>query len=60
MEITINIDQLRRDLEDYYGTGVFSGIPAMMFEAINVNNMTDEEVIYKAQAEGFDLFNYQV
>ena len=60
MEITIDIDRLRSDLEDYYGTGAFSGMPAMMMEVIDIQRMSDEEVVLKAQREGFDLFIYQV
>lgn len=59
MEITIDIDRLRSDLEDYYGTGTFSGMPAMM-EITDIQRMSDEEVVLKAQREGFDLFKYQV
>lgn len=60
MEITIDIDRLRRDLEDYYGTGAFSGMPAMMMEVFDIQRMSDEEVVRKAQREGFDLFKYQL
>lgn len=60
MEITIDIDRLRDDLEDYYGTGAFSGMPAMMMEVSDIQRMSDEEVVRKAQREGFDLFKYQV
>lgn len=60
MEITIDIDRLRSDLEDYYGTGAFSGMPAMMMEVFDVQKMSDEDVVRKAQQEGFDLFRYQM
>ena len=60
MEITIDIDRLRSDLEDYYGTDAFSGMPAMMMEVFDIQRMSDEEVVRKAQREGFDLFKYQV
>ena len=60
MEITIDIDRLRSDLEDYFGTGAFSGMPAMMMEVWDIERMSDEEVVRKAQQEGFNLFNYQV
>ena len=60
MELIIDIDLLRSDLEDYYGTGAFSGIPAMMTEVFDIQSMSDEEVVAKAQHEGFDLFKYQV
>lgn len=60
MEITIDIDRLRDDLEYYYGTGAFSGMPAMMMEVFNIQRMSDDEVVKNAQYEGFDLFKYQI
>lgn len=60
MEITIDIDRLRSDLEDYYGTGAFSGMPAMMMEVIDIQRMSDEEVAKKAIEMGIDLFQYQI
>ena len=60
MEITIDIDRLRSDLEYYYGTGAFSGMPAMMMEVVDTQRMSDEEIVRKARQEGFDLFKYQV
>lgn len=60
MEITIDIDSLRSDLEDYFGTGAFSGMPAMMMEVIDIQRMTDEEVVQKALDMKIDLRKYQM
>lgn len=60
MEITIDIDRLRSDLEDYYGTGAFSGMPAMMMEVIDIQRMSDEEVAQKAIEMRIDLSQYQI
>lgn len=60
MEITIDIDRLRSDLVDYFGTGAFSGMPAMMMEVIDIQRMSDEEVAQKAIEMGIDLFQYQI
>ena len=60
MEITIDIQKLRSDLKDYYGTGAFSGMPAMMTEVWAIDRMSDQEVINKAVSAGFNIFEYQV
>lgn len=60
MEIRINIDQLRNDLKDYYGTGAFNGFPAMMTEVWAIDRMSDQEVAQKAVDAGIDIFKYRV
>ena len=60
MEVRIDINRLRRAPEDCYGTGAFSGMPAMMMEVWDIQRMSDEEVIRKAIEDGFDLLKYQV
>lgn len=60
MEITIDVDRLRDDLEDYYGSGAFSGIPAMMMEVLDIQRMSDEEVVQKALNMGIDLLQYRI
>lgn len=60
MEITINIDKLKDDMKDYYGTGAFSGMPAMITEVRNIDRMSADELIQKAINDGFDIFKYQV
>ena len=60
MEITINIDKLKDDMKDYYGTGAFSGMPAMMTEVWNIDRMSNAELVQKAVKDGFDIFKYQV
>lgn len=60
MEITIDIEELRSDLKDLYGTGAYNGFPAMISETWLVDQMNDQEVAQKALDSGFDLFRYQV
>lgn len=60
MEITIDVDQLKDDMKDYYGTGAFSGMPAMMTEVWKIDRMSNEELVEKAMNDGFDIFKYQV
>lgn len=58
--IDVDIERLRADLEDYYGTGAFSGIPAMMSEVWDMARKPDEDVIRIARREGFDLYQYRM
>lgn len=60
VEITIDIDRLRRDLENHFGTAAFSGVPVAMMDVWEIQRMSNEEVVDKALKEGFDLFRYQV
>lgn len=60
MEITIDIESLRSDLEDYFSTGAFNGTAEMMIEVQEIQQMTDDEVVRKAQSAGFDLLKYQI
>lgn len=59
-EITIDVDRLRDDMEDYYGTGAFNGFPAMMGEVCRISRMSDEELVRKAMDDGIDLYRYEV
>ena len=51
----INESQLRRDLQDYYGTAAYNGFPAAAMDAMNVDNMSTQELINQAQKNGFDM-----
>ena len=54
----INIDKLKRDLIDYYGTAAFSGMPAAMIDVFDVENASPEKLVELARHAGFDLRNY--
>ena len=60
MEITIDVEHLRSDLIDYFGTGACVGNPAMMAEVWDIEKASDREVVRIAQQEGFDLYNYEL
>ena len=54
-----DIDDLREEIKDYYGTaatviggGNMFGCPGAMAELVNVDNMSDEEIIAKAEELG--------
>ena len=45
-------EQLRKKLEDYYGTAMCSGFPMAMMELEEVRRASDEEIIQMAQRLG--------
>ena len=54
----IDINQLRKDLIDYYTSAMFIVSGAAMKDLINVEKATDEEIIKIAINNNFDLNNY--
>ena len=58
MEYEIDISRLRRDLEDYYGTAMFSGFPMAVMDVSRVERMSAQELVELAQKNGFDLRKY--
>ena len=59
--IEIDIDRLRKDLEDYYMSGfVVTGFGAAFMEATDVKNASDDEIIEMAQKASFELRKYIV
>ena len=55
----IDISKLRSDLEDYYGTAVFSGMPMAVIELSQAENASPQELVDMARREGFDLGRYE-
>ena len=59
--VEIDIDRLRKDVENYYMSGfVVTGFGAAFIEASDVKNASDDEIIEMAQKAGFDLRKYIV
>ena len=59
--VEIDIDRLRKDVENYYMSGfVVTGFGAAFMEASDVKKVSDEELIEMAQKAGFDLRKYIV
>lgn len=48
-----DIERLRKEMVDYYGTGAVSGMPAMITEVFDIEDMSDDEIVEKAKQEGF-------
>ncbi len=54
----INIEALRSDLMDYYGTAAFSADPFAMMDVIDVERASADKLIRMAKEAGFDLRRY--
>ncbi len=57
--MTIDIDSLRSDLINYFGSAMSFNKIAMM-DLIKVENCSDEEVVKIALQNGFDLSDYEI
>jgi hypothetical protein len=58
--LEIDIDKLRRDLVDYFGTAIFSVSPLALADLSKVENASPEDLIQIALKNNFDLTKYQV
>lgn len=58
--LEIDIEKLREDLIDYYGTAMFNASPLAVMELTKVENATPEELIQIALKNKIDLSNYQI
>ena len=58
--LEIDIEKLREDLIDYYGTAMFNASPLAVIELTKVENATPEELIQIALKNKIDLSNYQI
>ena len=58
MEVEIDIDRLRRDMKDYYGTAMFNASPMAVLDLSRVERASDMEIIEMAQKNGVDLSDY--
>ena len=55
----IDIERLRSDLMDEYGTAAYAGFEAAMVDVFDIQSMDDEEVVQKALSMGYDLNKYR-
>ena len=58
MEYEIDINRLRRDMKDYYGTAMFNGFPMAVMDLSKVERLSDRELVELAQENGVDLRKY--
>lgn len=59
MNITIDIDRLRSDLINYFGTAR-EIYPISMMNLVNVETASDEEIVRIALNNNFNLYNYEI
>lgn len=55
----IDINKLKQDLRDYYEAAYFTlGYGAALMDSIDIDKLSDEELINKAIDNGINLENY--
>lgn len=54
----VDIEKLRSYLIDYYGTAIFSGMPAAFVDLSRVERADADELIQIAQREHIDLYRF--
>lgn len=60
MEYEIDVDSLRRDMKDYYGTAMFNGFPMAGMDLTEAEYMSDKELVDLAQKIRVDFRKYIV
>lgn len=55
----IDIEKLRKDLIEYYGTAMFNASPLAIIELTKVENASPQELINIALKNNFDLTEYE-
>lgn len=55
---SIDIERLRKDLIDYMGSAMFSGLPMAVIDLSDVEVATPEQLVEIANRMGFNLNNY--
>lgn len=60
MDFSIDIERLRKDIMDYYGTARFNGFPMAVTDLGEVSNASPEELIKLAREKGIDLTKYKL
>lgn len=56
---SIDIERLKRDLMDYYGTAAHSGFDMAIIDVVDVENASPDKLIDMAIRAGFDIEDYQ-
>ena len=56
----IDFERLRQDLAEDRYAGAFAGMPAMLMEAWEIEDASEDELLNMAEAEGIDLSEYEL
>ena len=54
----MDIEQLRKDLKNYYGTAMFGGSPMAMMEISKVEKASEQELVEIAEKNRIDTRRY--
>ena len=57
---TIDVDELRDYLLDYYGTAMMSGFPAAVLDVADIERASGHELCRIAESMGVDLRKFTV
>lgn len=60
MEIEVDVDQLRESLLDRAGSAAGVGFPAAMLDVADIEDESPQELLTRAEREGFDLRDFVV
>ena len=60
MEFEIDIDQLREDMLNNYGTAMFNGFPMSLVDIQKIEKATDDELVIMAKKEKINMFEYRM
>ena len=55
----MDYERLRKDLKEYYGTAVFSGLPMAVIELSDIESAPESKLINIARRAGFNLDDYK-
>ena len=56
----IDVDRLREDIKDYYGTAAFNGFPAAVIDLGRIEKMSDQEIVEFAIKKRIQLEKYEI
>ena len=60
MEYEIDVDELRRDMEEDFAAAMCCGFPMAIMDLADVERLSDQELVKLAQENGVDLRAYIV
>ncbi len=56
----IDIQRLRNDIKDNYGTAMFNGFPMAVMDLAKIDKMSDQEIVDYALKKNIKLENYRI
>lgn len=60
MKINVDVDQLREGLLDRAGSAAGVGFPAAMFNVIDIEDESPQELLARAEREGLDFRDFAI